>query len=714
MSPPFGIECYLSPPVVLHNPYVEPSCEESVIENLEIVSDYTISNNTTFVYDKIIVRSGASLTLENSVLRFVQTGFIQVDPGASLIINDSDLKSCGNDKWQGITAFDNNMLFSGGTLNINNSFIEDAIKGVALGNSFSFDSTNSNLNKTTFKRCDTGIVYKFGPTNSILDECTFFGNAVDVNMQTSWGLKIKNSVFIGDNSEVNNTNIQAMNSRYSIDDYSVVRNGSLGITNYATIPLMGSVKIGSMDSPSNLFKNNLIDIISAGVNYQDGITIENNNFENGLYNCYAAGDNKYDITNNTFGYGTKGVYSDATGAEFNFARCNEASGSTIYMTGINENTTILGNDFTVDPGTWDNIELDDAKIISMVGETDNPAGNCFTDNGEDIVLVNGSSSFTYIANSKVDCHVPDAPIDYLLQQTLSDDDNCFEVGSYNLIDPDGDGELGVVGIGSELYDSIDYIALEDSIRQWINTLTGTGGDDYNTYIDEGEGQNTTESYYAEQVLLQWIDFAIVAAMQGDQIEYIEDVLLPIKNYTIQQYLFGVYMIRRDYSKARSYLSTLPIVTLNELYFTDLQNLNIDYLNSRRDTIIILDSMDLNYIKEIALSDQPTKGYALSFYKQLTNENLILEDISRNSTFGRNANSISSGYVNKTFFPNPTKGIIHFEIGQVELVSVYSITGVLLAQDFNVDQIDLSHLNNGLYVIVVEYQGKVSSEKVLKQ
>jgi len=558
-------------------------------------------------------------------------------------------------KWQGITAFDNNMLFSGGTLNINNSFIEDAIKGVALGNSFSFDSTNSNLNKTTFKRCDTGIVYKFGPTNSILDECTFFGNAVDVNMQTSWGLKIKNSVFIGDNSEVNNTNIQAMNSRYSIDDYSVVRNGSLGITNYATIPLMGSVKIGSMDSPSNLFKNNLIDIISAGVNYQDGITIENNNFENGLYNCYAAGDNKYDITNNTFGYGTKGVYSDATGAEFNFARCNEASGSTIYMTGINENTTILGNDFTVDPGTWDNIELDDAKIISMVGETDNPAGNCFTDNGEDIVLVNGSSSFTYIANSKVDCHVPDAPIDYLLQQTLSDDDNCFEVGSYNLIDPDGDGELGVVGIGSELYDSIDYIALEDSIRQWINTLTGTGGDDYNTYIDEGEGQNTTESYYAEQVLLQWIDFAIVAAMQGDQIEYIEDVLLPIK-----------------------------------------------------------DSMDLNYIKEIALSDQPTKGYALSFYKQLTNENLILEDISRNSTFGRNANSISSGYVNKTFFPNPTKGIIHFEIGQVELVSVYSITGVLLAQDFNVDQIDLSHLNNGLYVIVVEYQGKVSSEKVLKQ
>jgi hypothetical protein len=68
-----------------------------------------------------------------------------------------------------------------------------------------------------------------------------------------------------------------------------------------------------------------------------------------------------------------------------------------------------------------------------------------------------------------------------------------------------------------------------------------------------------------------------------------------------------------------------------------------------------------------------------------------------------------------FYPNPSSGIVHFGIG-AKNVQIMTLDGVVMPVSYAPvdDFIDLSRLQNGIYVISFERNGKVYYEKITKQ
>jgi len=68
------------------------------------------------------------------------------------------------------------------------------------------------------------------------------------------------------------------------------------------------------------------------------------------------------------------------------------------------------------------------------------------------------------------------------------------------------------------------------------------------------------------------------------------------------------------------------------------------------------------------------------------------------------------------FPNPTNGILNIDSEQVSgdiHVALYTIAGrILLATEYQAG-IDLSHLEAGAYLVVINVGGRVYTKKILK-
>lgn len=76
----------------------------------------------------------------------------------------------------------------------------------------------------------------------------------------------------------------------------------------------------------------------------------------------------------------------------------------------------------------------------------------------------------------------------------------------------------------------------------------------------------------------------------------------------------------------------------------------------------------------------------------------------------------------TIYPNPTKGMLRVDISGVERfenaqISLYSLTGNLLQQWADASQsnaIDLSSQAQGMYILQIAIDGKVSNWKIIKE
>ncbi len=67
-----------------------------------------------------------------------------------------------------------------------------------------------------------------------------------------------------------------------------------------------------------------------------------------------------------------------------------------------------------------------------------------------------------------------------------------------------------------------------------------------------------------------------------------------------------------------------------------------------------------------------------------------------------------------FYPNPTSGILYIESDRDFRTSIITLTGNVLMHEMNQKEIDLTDWQPGLYILKIETDGKVITEKVIKQ
>lgn len=110
-----------------------------------------------------------------------------------------------------------------------------------------------------------------------------------------------------------------------------------------------------------------------------------------------------------------------------------------------------------------------------------------------------------------------------------------------------------------------------------------------------------------------------------------------------------------------------------------------------------------------LEDETTYYYRLLSFNSLGNS--AHSEVASNST-GEEILSISNSKTPQ-LYPNPTTEKIYFSKAY-ERVSIYSLSGDRLISKFLVNELDMSHLKNGIYLIRTENNQSTSIVKVIKQ
>ena len=509
------LNCLNSPPLILDNPYHIPSCVLNdqatliVDEDLEIVG-----YNSSQSFERIVVESGATLTITNSTLYFSSVGYVEVQKGGRLIIDDSHLTRCGSIKWQGIKAYTDNRSGPEGEVIIRKgSRIEDATVGLAIGKNsfFGFPLTKVTITggeteeeQPIFINNDIGIAFNPGTTISSISNCNFFNREYDVNLVASSGLSIENSFFnqpIGSGWEFHAIN--SFNSTFQLTGGNKFYRTGIGVHVHGSLPFSSGAQIGSFNSAPNTFELGTAGIFSLNLTgsgfttFPANSTIENNVFWGNTYAAYGAGYNFIDVTENTF-TSSGGVTFDATGNYNNTINCNTFNNSdNLRFRHENSNSEFLSNDFN---GGSSNIELTAATVRSIVGSFDNPAGNCFSGPNTNILVDNGSTSFNYFYKN-IACQNPSGSGFNKVETSEDPENDCSNGRSpFANIDPDGDGELGL-SEASYNAENICKPCILDSIALWVNMVTNLGGDNLYTVADESSLYPTETQLHAVEVLL---------------------------------------------------------------------------------------------------------------------------------------------------------------------------------------------------------------------
>lgn len=175
---------------------LESCCKIS--PDVEIISN-TILNSIYEFGGNVIVKQGVSLTLDNSQITFAENKGIIVEDGGNLIIkNGSTLSTCNNSerKWQGVELKD------GSRLTMTNGFIDDAQVGLLVGNveSQNFFIENNRFRNCHFGiravGCDNFQIEGTPMAGGIFDGLNLFENC-EYGIYTNLGEgTVKNNFFI--------------------------------------------------------------------------------------------------------------------------------------------------------------------------------------------------------------------------------------------------------------------------------------------------------------------------------------------------------------------------------------------------------------------------------------------------------------------------------------------------------------------------------------
>ncbi len=369
----------------------------------------------------------------------------------------------------------------------------------------------------------------------------------------------------------------------------------------------------------------------------------------------------------------------------------------------------------------------DAELPLMIGENGESAANCFGQNTNSFFPdIASNQSFNYFYSASTDCKTEPSVgnNNVVVAQVFQQGIYCEEIGPFNIETP-GSGNNGQINLQNFEAESACRTCILDSIDLYINKVIAKGGDNPRTVVVE-TGAATADLRSTERMLDQWIDFGIYVGLKLKDYEYLENILSPMKTWDLQTKHFGVKMIKNDLVGARAKLTSMPANNEIQVYFKDVQSLNLRYLEGF-DNENELMKADLENLMNIAYSKTSVSGYAKGLFFQMTgtyleNEYPELEEMAKEMEAKAEKKEV---IIPKTddesirIFPNPATDRLEIIAAGNILISKCVLTdfnGRVIFQKFlnkNSLTLDLQTLVSGIYFVkITDEYGDISIEKII--
>lgn len=704
-----------------------------------VYSNSSVVNGDVMKAQNIRIKSGADVRINNSDIRILPGGTIFLEKGSRLVIQGSTLEGCNSEKWKGIFMATGEQPESAwgdlkeGNAPIlilqNDSEIRNSEYGATnmpgedcIGFSVHCIKTNGIIDASNTKFYDNNIGLFFNKqyqSISNIESCKFENNSIGIKTLNSSGIEISNSTFL-----YNDEGIVSLDSYIKINGSNEFKyNTETGVVVAGSFPLSSGAQIGIPGSGNkNTFQTNGIDISASGNTHPNQLIIQNNLFQNFLSNfdfvpgVAINGWNNFEFANNSLIDYEFPLIAKATGGFDNKIQCNEMISSVfdIWFIGDNSSTEFLENYFFIEsnwsPGVANVGFYENAIVKSIIGTSDSPAGNAFETCGIQDTGVefdtDSSEPFVYLYYSPIECHEPISLGNYSKLPSQNLFDYCDEeIGIFHLIDPDGDGEVGLAAGFDKTNTCKSCVAI--TINNLQSSLNGLGIEHPNTTIDV----QSLENYYQVKLQLEeWVRFAIQVSEETNDPHFAISILNNLSSdWLWLQSLFGVYIKNTMWPQAENLLSNLDTNDPEKATFRAIQNINIKYLKDIHGVhTYTVTQNDLDLLLEYGQTEYSSFAYARGLYKILTGENIpiILPDIT-----SRRSRDIPSVKMRTKIFPNPIKSGNTWTIKSEYTISSITLSD-LSGKEYNnkkvyanLAEIKTNGLNPGVYIIRIEFENR---------
>ena len=122
--------------------------------------------------------------------------------------------------------------------------------------------------------------------------------------------------------------------------------------------------------------------------------------------------------------------------------------------------------------------------------------------------------------------------------------------------------------------------------------------------------------------------------------------------------------------------------------------------------------------QITITANAVEGYHFTSWNDGNTDNprtiTVTEDATYIASFAEGVGIESANELdNLTFYPNPTKGILNFNM-EVEKIEVMDMMGKMVMQFYNVSEINIGTLPKGVYCLKLSYNDKATVHKIIKE
>ena len=656
-------------------------------------------NNPIEIFGDLIIKSGVTLEVTSDM--FLSEGsVIIVEEGAKLIINGGKLTTrCG--KWSGIHVVGGNTDFD--VMTKNDAIIENTNDAAISmfshqGNWLLGGNGNAivDIDKTTFNNCTRMLAMGAFPP-------LYNKSQIKNSIQNGGKWGITNWNCLGVIVEGNEFNDQLRECIVTIDgSFQSLYDNDFSSQNIDVLLINTSIlESSNIEKNEFLGANTGLHIVGGSVGH---MRIFDNEFDNQFFGAFFDNHSAYDILENEFNTDF-GVVSAANGGASNSLTSNEFYTSTIGIYPFSNND---GYNFTLNCFETGLIDANiDDKIFDVIKTIGGAAGNCFSHGGTigSVLDIDGSMDhFTYYENDNLN-------------------EDCYRVLSTNTgfsIDVDFESEADC-GVGSGDPNKFNPCAIhedeEDRLRAeqlllakiaWVQQHKFLTDEQKNRLIKLYERCLNRNKRKKAEEYLKGGDYASAIALYEGAETSTEDKLV----------LYGIYMVKQDYSTARAYLNEMASdEDQNISDFKLIQNINLDRLGDQNYEI---SDSEMSTIITVAEKHHTYSAYAKALLYLYTGELLVtpLPDLSQSIASRSIAKKAKQDGID--VYPNPTTDIVsvlNIDLSDKFEVSIFDINGRLVLSSFvSTDQNDitLTQLTAGLYnIIIYKEDSVIYQDKIIK-
>ena len=490
----------------------------------------------------------------------------------------------------------------------------------------------------------------------------------------------------------------------SIVDANQFYDNNRGIASIATYPYSTHLEVGKLGITPNEFSGNKIHIDATASNKLGGLKIINNEFLGGEKGVYLEGPCNYFVEFNSFNSQPIGVTAVNTGImnvfQDNSVLCNTFfCGIGNYFGGENRRVQLWSNTFQQNGSDIivSEIASQMGAIRELQGTVGKPAGNCFSSPVAiaDIATLGNTLLFRYYYRQESTCdEEPNSLGNYLKIQTSGTPPICEDL----------DGEGFTVPPTREDLTNVRSVVL--AYAQQLNA-----NPDNESALNALLDAQTRK----ERILKYLLDIALTA---GDNTE--AETLLTGENTDAgTQAVYGLKVNRGAYNEAKTMLSQMPASTQDEIWFKQVQEINIARLENG--TNFSLTPAQTALLDLVANSESTVRVYAQGILTLLTGQRF-----ERNVNVQSRKEQLNPGILIQpenlmSITPNPTKDQIQIELNNIapensNLSIIDQYGRIVYAQDISFLKsitIGLANQPDGIYFATVTLaNGKMQQLRIV--